>query len=149
MTNLIQNCHWRPDKHNNRSHFTSTGCTYDNGCIHGYRTCSVTIPAKVDKIITDSYVPSIIVEGKNNICWGFIIRALKAQSILLMADFYDKHKNLITSKRHQIAPCVSCCFHRQMTCFSIPCEAHTVFLSIQFCGQITDCTYFYPCAYFT
>lgn len=147
MKNLILNSQWLPGANAMPLYFSGTGSTYDDFCINGFRTCSITLLG--DNTGNTVYEPEINVYGMQAIDWGFKIRAIEAGSIVLIADFYDAFGELVESSRYNISAYVTDCFSRQFGHFQVPRGAQTVHLSIAFSGRVTACTYFAPAAYVT
>lgn len=148
MKNLIENARLCPGENGSPRGFSGIGPTYDGCCINGYHTCSLTMPEGTGLVANTAYDPAICVCGRQVLRWGFCIRAIEAQNILLVANFYDKTGQLIQRVKQPIAHCVSYRFSRQMACFPIPKRAAAAKLSIELYGKITACTYYAPCAYF-
>lgn len=147
MDNLIQNPSWQPGPDGGPLYFSGVGPTYDSLVIGGYRTCTISIPAGSGLRGRDVYDNPICVHAHKAINWGFYMRTVEAQSIVLVADFYDRRGALIRSDRCEIAPQVGCEFHWHIRRFPIPQGAQNVHLSVEFCGTITACTYLAPIAY--
>lgn len=148
MKNLILNSQWLPGPNAMPLYFSGTGVTYDDFCINGFRTCSITL-SEDNSTGNTVYEPEINVYGRQAIDWGFEIRAIEAGHIVLVADFYDAFGELVESSRYNLSEYVTDCFSRQFGHFQIPHGAQTVHLSIAFSEKVTACTYFSPAAYFT
>lgn len=148
--NLIMNSNWCQVDNGGPLHFSGSGpITFDRFCLNGCRSCSVTMTGQNGmQVAVDAYDPPIKVTGMCEMEWGYIIRAIEATQISLIADFYDVSGNLIQSVRCRITDRVSECFTRQMAHFKIPCDAENVMLSMEFNGAVTACTFLAPCAYF-
>lgn len=148
MKNIIQNAQWYPASKCGPKFFSSNCTTYDDLCINGYRTQSITIPCCDCKHGSMHYDCPIKVCCKSKIEWGFCIRAAQAQFVTLTADFYDCCNNLLDSCNCQIEEQITCKFKRIMCSFDIPRDAYTAKLSIVFEGKVTALTLYGPKAYF-
>lgn len=147
-TNLIMNSQWAPGPNGGPMHFSGALTTYDECCICGHRTCSISIPACSGLAGSDCYDIPINVWNRRAITWGYEIRAIEAESIILAADFYGRAGNLMLSSREELAPCVGCHFQRIEHTFAIPRNACLVKLSMHFTGTTTACTFYAPKAYY-
>lgn len=142
------NSQWRPSNTGDVECFTSTGpITYDNFCVNGSQTCSVTMTKRGGVAKTQYDVP-IQVYGQQAIVFGCCIRCIGADCCILQVDFYDANNRMIDSCREDITSKISADFTNQMGRFMCPCNAVTCKLSIQFTDRITACTYCSPYAYF-
>ncbi len=145
MSNLIQNSNWQlVSPEGGPLHFSGTGpLTYDNFCLDGNRTCSVTM---MNGAASDKYDNPINVRGRCAIAFGYILRAIEADSIMLCANFSNENNDFIESKRNPIENRVSHDFKYQVARFSVPAGADTVHLSLLFEGRIIACTFCAPYA---
>lgn len=148
MQNLILNSNWQTVEEDGPKFFAGECSTFDHFSFHGHRTCSVTQAAGCAVKAWNAYLPAIPVRGRNAIRWGYMIRAVDADSIVLWADFYDSSDCLVESASRDITAHVTAAFTRGTARFSIPKGARSVKLSLRFAGNITACTYFAPIAYF-
>ncbi len=146
MRNLVGNPHLSPGTGGTPRFFSINGdITYDQCCICGYRTLSLTSNNGLSSRVTHDQ--PIYVYGRRTLSWGFIIRSMYADSIVLHADFYDMCGNLLCSRQRDITYRVHFQFSRQQACFHIPTSANTVILSLQLNGCTTAATFFNPLAY--
>lgn len=149
MENLIINADWCPGPDGGPMYFSRGGSTYDKLCMNGSRTCSISRQAEDVTEAFDRYDLAIDVRGQKAIFWGYIIRAVEADSVVLEADFYDISGHLMKACQSEISERITCQFDRHMVCFPIPEEAFLVRLAMAFGGQMTACTYYAPRAYFS
>ena len=148
MKNLIQNSNWCREGNAMPECFSGSGMTYDNFCICGCRTCSVSIPAESLMVANCLYDPDLAICGQCRLAWGCQIRAIEPGCIKLVAEFYDCCDRHINCCECEIGQRVTSDFTMQMAHFSVPCGAAKARLSIQFSGKVTACTLFAPTAYF-
>lgn len=126
--------------------FSGTGpITYDDLSIGGFRTCSIT---QASGIAQDFYQPLIEVKGRMIVTYGWNIRAVDADQILYVADFYDADKEFKSSKEKNVTQKISYNFKAVNTQFLIPSGADYMKLSVKFVGKITACTFWAPNAEF-
>lgn len=150
MNNLIMNSKWAPGCDGGPSYFSAKGTiTYDDLCINGYRTCSLTMTPCTDSpmLAVCYYDQKINVTGMNNITFGYCMRCIDHQCIKLCCDFYDCNRNLADSKEYQIDNQICCDFRTVAAQFCVPCSAEFCCLSIKFVGKITACTFYAPFCY--
>ena len=148
MENIIKNSCWEPGANGGPQYFSAIGpITFDNFCINGYRTSSITQVTDCPLKARDSYDLPIPVCGQKNIKWGFCIRAIEAQEIALVAKFYDQQGCLLQRCRQNVADVVDYQFKKVMARFPIPCNTCWIKLAIEFVGNIIACTYYAPSAY--
>lgn len=148
MDNLIMNSKWAPGPSGGPQYFSGFGSiTYDRLSINGYRTCSITnMPPMMAQ---DFYDPTIDVKGRSGITWGFTIRTVDADSIVLVAEFYDANMGLLQMMEKPITNEVTYEFKPVYAAFQVPQRAESVRLSIKFMGRITACTYYAPTAFYS
>lgn len=148
MANFIKNASWREGDQYSPTYFSGTGFTYDCFYINNCRTCSLTRNPYTREYTAINYEIPVVVEGQKCFCFGFCVRAIASEHIMLIAEFFDKEGKLLTVSNENIGPAVKDCFTKQMRNFSIPSKAHCVKLSVVFSGRITACTFFAPTGYF-
>lgn len=149
MENLIINSSWQPDFRGEPKYFLNVGpISYDTFCLKGNRTCSLTINRQDNMVASNCYQSAIYVKKKQAIEWGYYIRCIKADFIVLVAEFFDINGNSIGCSQQNITSKIGYEFKQVMARFPIPYQAIKVKLSIQFKGEITACTYCAPVAYF-
>ncbi len=144
--NLIKNSEWCPGPNGGPEFFSGQIATYDDLCINGYRTCSITQTTGMDGY--DQYDLPVQVEGRRCIEWGYMIRRADADQIVLRADFFNGSNMMIAQGTEDITACVGHEFERHMAKFGIPRGARYVRLSMHFYGKITACTFYAPMAYY-
>lgn len=148
MDNLIMNARWQIEAEGMPQCFTNQGpITYDNFCVNGNRTCSVTMIRKGGQASTTYDVP-IPICGQQSIAFGCCIRCVGCDCCYLQCDFYDANNCLINSDRENITSCITADFNTQMARFRIPCNCTSCQVSIQFMDRVTACSYCAPFAYF-
>jgi hypothetical protein len=143
MVNLIQNSNWQQaSQAGGPLHFSSTGpITFDTFIFSGNRTCSVSMPSGQANDTYDAFIP---VRGRHAIEFGYVIRAVEAESVALRADFLDAKDAVVQSYNVQVkAPCS---FSYRSARFLVPLGAEVVRLSLAFEGKITACTFCAPFA---
>lgn len=143
MSNLIQNANWQQTSpEGGPLYFSGTGpVTFDNFCVNGNRTCSVTIASGA---ASDNYDVPIDVRGCCAIRFGYILRAVQAECIMLCAAFLNANGDLVKAEKIPIQDRVSCDFKRHTARFYIPSGAETVWLSLLFEGKVTACSFCAP-----
>lgn len=147
MENLIKNSCWQPGPSGGPKYFSGHGpITYDNFCLNGYRTCSITMTEQGKA--ADLYDLPICVQDMKSINWGYCIRSIEANNVELVAEFFDQNNCSIVIDKKDITNKICYNFQEISQCFDIPCNAFTVKLSLEFNGKITACTYCAPTAYF-
>lgn len=149
MQQLIQNSKWCLSPCGGLMYFEERGpISFDDFCLHGNRTCSITIPTSHDTTAGIHYELSIPTLNHKGIEWGLCIRAIMAECVVLRADFFDSCQCLIASAKSNISAKISSRFRDVKTLFDVPCDAYSVILSIEFSGTVTACTCCAPFAYF-
>ncbi len=145
MNNLLQNSNWQQTSpEGGPLHYSGSGpATFDKFALRGNRTCSVT---QASGSASDMYTLPIPVKGRRAIAFGYIIRAVEANSIVLAADFTDASGNIIKSERVPIQSRVTFKFSCVSTRFTVPANAENVKLSMLFEGKVTACTFCAPYA---
>lgn len=147
MENLIMNPQWRPGPDGNPMYFSGNGITYDKKFYQGNRTCSISRMGSPSSPCWMSYDPPIVVADKSVLIWGFYIRAMEASNVALAVDFYSEEGMLFKKFQHPIAQRITPEFKQIAGRFPIPHQAHIAYLSLQFNGKVTACTFFLPTAY--
>lgn len=149
MKNLIRNSRWYTDQSGKTSHFENNGPAVDIFSVQGFRTRSLTLTAGDTKaVVIDRYEPMIPVKGKRAIRWGYRIRAIESQSVILGAEFYDASGNLLHTLKHPVGNYITAQFQPILIRFPVPPKAETVQLFLELSGKITACTYYAPTAFF-
>ena len=146
MQNLIQNSQWCPGPNGGPMYFSGAVATYDNFCVEGNRTCSITQTDGMQGY--DQYDPLIPISGGAGIAWGYVLRAVEAEHIILQAAFFDGAGASVGTQQAEIAERVCGDFSRQMAQFTAPYTAAKVQLSLHFAGKVTACTFFAPTAFY-
>lgn len=144
------NSKWAPGPDGGPMYFSAKGpITYDDLCINGYRTCSITMTPCTDSPMAAVfyYDRKIRVSDMRNITFGCCIRCVDHQCIKLCCDFYDGNMNLVDSKENQINNQVCCDFRTVGSQFNVPYNAKYCCLSIKFFGKTTACTFYAPFCY--
>lgn len=148
MDNLILNSQWLSGGDGEPQYFNNTGpITYDNFCVNGNQTCSVTMIKQGGQARTQYEVP-IPVCGQQRLVFGCCIRCIGADCCNLQVDFYDANNRLLDSSKENITGSLNADFNNQMGTFLIPCNTAKASLSIQFVDRVTACTYCAPFCYF-
>lgn len=146
--NLIMNSQWCADEKGGPQYFSDSGpFTYDNFCVNGNRTCSITMTRKGTQAVLQYNLP-IPIQGQQNLMFGCTIRCIGVDCCYLQVDFYDTNNRLIDSCKNNITTTLSADFNTQMTNFPCPCNACTARCSIHFQDRITACTFCAPFAYY-
>lgn len=151
MENLIKNSNWiQVSPNGGPLYFSGAGpVTFDNLVIDGNRTCSITLlNTNGSNFGADHYDLPIDVRGQACINWGYTLRVIDADKIVLLAKFYDSNNNHIQTLKSNITDAISYEFSRVSANFMIPNNATYVKLSMEFSGKVTACTFHIPTAYF-
>lgn len=148
MQNLIQNARWYTTPGGDTPGFQNNGPAPDLCFLRGQRTRSLTLPEGSTSVVTDAYLPPIPVRGRRAIRWGYTIRAIEAQNVVLCAGFSDEDGKPLHTLKHPIGNYLSPQFRQLLIRFPVPPGAETVRLSMELSGRITACTYYAPTAYF-
>ena len=148
MKNLILNPRRIPDRNNAPKYFTSSGINFDHCWINGFRTCSLTREDTDKEDPFEAYSQAIPVQGQRAIKWGYHIRAVEAQNVILTARFYDETGVLLHTLQQPIANWLTPEWQWRLARFPIPPGAQTARLSIEFSGKITACTFYGPTAFY-
>lgn len=143
---MVKNSNWQPGPDGGPEFFSGMIATYDDLCIDGNRTCSITQSGDMQGY--DQYDLPIMVRGFHCVQWGYMIRRVDADSIVLRAEFYDYQNNLVEQQNAEIADRVDCNFNRVMMRFRVPYRAVYVRLSMHFNGKVTACTFYEPQAFY-
>ena len=147
MQNLIQNARWYTTPDGTTPGFQNNGPAPDLCFFGGQRTRSLTQP-EGSAAVTDEYLSPIPVRGRRAIRWGYVIRAIEAQNVVLCAAFSDAEGKPLHTLKHPIGNYLSPQFRPIRIRFPIPPGAQAVRLSMELSGRITACTYFAPAAWF-
>lgn len=142
--NLIRNPRWCPGPDGGPMFFSSIGTTFDNFCLDGHRTCSITQTPGMTGY--DQYDPLIPIQRGGSIQWGYILRAIEAEHIVLQAVFFNSAGRAVDTQTRDIAGQVTAQFQRHMARFTAPRHAVSVQLSLHFKGRVTACTFLSPAA---
>lgn len=142
------NSQWAPGPSGGPQYFTGVGpITYDSLSIGGYRTCSITKTLQMPG--QDFYDVMIDVRGRPAITWGFTIRAVDADGISLVAEFYGANMAFQKGFEMPVRNQISYEFSQTTARFTVPSGAAYARLSIKFAGKVTACTYYAPVAYYS
>lgn len=148
MDTIIMNSQWHAGKDEMPQYFTNKGpITYDNFCVNGNQTCSITMMKKGGRAKTQYEVP-IPVQGQQALTFGFCCRCIGADCCFLQVDYYDANHCLMDSCKEKVTNQLTADFNTCMARFMIPCHCTSLRLSIRFTDRITACTYCAPFAYF-
>lgn len=142
MQNLIRNSRLRPRSGGGARCFSSSDITYDNFCVDGCRTCSITQTGGMQGVFR--YDPLIPVWDGCCLNWGCVLRAIEAEDVRLQADFYDAAGMFVDTLQADISGSIGDQFRRRTARFIAPLGAANVQLSICFAGTVTACTLFSP-----
>ncbi len=142
MQNMIKNAQWFSQENGKILYFTNEGCiTYDRFCMDNHRFCSLSMQKGKAK---NSYDCEIDLDCVSLIRFGYHMRAIVADSVVLESSFYDKNMCLIETYRKEIADNIASDFHD--VCAEFPVMRNAAFAKIAICfsGNITACTFGMP-----
>lgn len=151
MNNLFQNPFCLPSPGNRENveapqYFVRTpNISYDRLTLHGYRTSSITMPSGAPAAV-ESYSLPIPVAGAQALRWGYIMRAVEAESVQLLTAFYDASGDHLTTMKHSVTGKLRHQFSAVLSTFLVPVGASTARLSMELWGKTTAFTYFAPMA---
>ena len=147
MVNLMLNSNWCEVQGDAPRFYQMNGpITCDDYSYAGNRSCSVTLPEGEQAFC--NYLLPVDVTGWSAIRYGFLLRAIFAESVQLIVDFSDGDDHLLLRVEHDIVDRVTARFSRPWIYFAIPKGANWARFSIRFSGVVTACTFLAPFAYF-
>jgi|GEM_PF-3166355 len=132
MRNLIKNSCWRLGEDNRPRYFSSEGVSF-RGCLEQFRVGDAGQECGESHV---QYDPLIPVTPGECIIWGIMIRAMYADEVMLRAEFYDIHGEVIRVEDRDITCSISNDFQRTEGMYTAPAQAVHVRLSIHLCGMI-------------
>lgn len=149
MENLICNAEWDVGYDNRIEGFRNYGpVSVDSFCWDGNRTCSLSLSRGRGNTAGNCYELPIGVSGDKDLVWGYTMRVIEAECILLRAAFCDACGRVLSVENRDVTRDVGSEFNRVSAGFRIPREACMAFVSLHFEGLTTACTFCAPFAYY-
>lgn len=142
MQNMIKNAQWFSQENGKILYFTNEGCiTYDRFCMDNHRFCSLTM--KNGKA-ANRYECEIDLDCVSMIRFGYHMRAITAESVVLEATFFDENMRMIKTDSQEISENIGSEFHD--VCAEFPVQRNAAYAKIAICfnGNITALTFGMP-----
>ena len=142
MQNMIKNAQWFSQENGKILYFTNEGSiTYDRFCMDNHRFCSLTM--KNDKA-ANRYECEIDLDYISMIRFGYHMRAIAAESVVLEVTFLDENRKKIKTCSQEISEDIGSEFHDVCAEFSVLRNAAYAKIGLCSNGDITALTFGMP-----